>query len=42
LIFGLKMLKILVFTVVCDKSRLKTVILEQKMEFTSKGYHMLL
>ena len=25
----------------CDKSRLKTVILEQKIEFTSKGYHML-
>ena len=25
----------------CDKSRLKTVILEQNIESTSKGYHML-
>ena len=36
-----KCLKILVFTVFCDKSRLKRVILEQNIELTSKGYHML-
>jgi len=36
-----KMVNILVFTVFCDQSGLKTVILEQKIEFTSKGSHML-
>ena len=40
-IFGLNMLKILVFTVSCDESRLKTVITEQKIELASKGYHII-